>query len=97
MNYTIRFRDDVFFEINDAYEWYEIQSKGLGELFLKGLDKCFENIRMNPFLFEMKYLKFRQALTKKFPYLVIFEVDGDNIIIYHDMHSSRNPKLKFKR
>lgn len=97
MNYSIRFREDVFSEINAVYDWYELQSRGLGKLFLEELESCFENIRPNPFLFEKKYKKFRQALTKKFPYLVIFEIEGDSIIIYHIRHTSRNPKLKYKR
>lgn len=97
MNYKICFRDDVFSEVNAVYEWYELQSRRLGKLFLVELENCFEIIRSNPFLFETKYKKFRQALTKKFPYLVIFEIEGDTIIIYHIRHTSRNPKLKYKR
>ena len=97
MKYAIHFRDDVFAEIVSIYKWYENQSKGLGSLFIEELEFCFDNIRSNPFLFEKKYKNFRQVVTKKFPYLVIFEVEGNSIIIYHIIHTRRNPDLKFKR
>jgi len=29
----------------DAYEWYEEQQVGLGDLFLKELDRCYDKIK----------------------------------------------------
>ncbi|CAN5414937.1 hypothetical protein BH11BAC1_BH11BAC1_08460 [soil metagenome] len=95
MLYTVQFREDVFSEIHDIYNWYELKSKGLGKIFLDELDSCFKLISSNPFLFQKKIKKFRSALTRRFPYLIIFEIEKENILIYHVRHTSRNPKLKF--
>ena len=97
MDYKILFRDEAYSEINAIYDWYEFKSRGLGKFYLEELEKCLDNIRPNPFLFEKKYKKFRQALTTKFPYLIIFEIEDDSIIIYHVIHASRNPGLKFRK
>jgi hypothetical protein len=34
--------------IKDAYDWYEERSKGLGEIFLDELDKCYKKLQSNP-------------------------------------------------
>jgi hypothetical protein len=97
MKYIVRFRDDVFNEINEIYCWYELRSEGLGKIFLEKLGKCFDDISRNPFQYEKKNKNFRQSLTKKFPYLIIFEIESESILIYHIIHASRNPKLKYKK
>jgi len=46
----------------EAYEWYEEQQAGLGELFLKELDRCFGRISVSPALHAKIDGNFRQII-----------------------------------
>lgn len=81
----------------EAYEWYEKQQPGLGELFLKELDRCYGRISVSPALHAKIYNDFRQIIFAKFPYVLVFEVIKDEVVVYVVFHTSRNPKRKFKK
>ena len=80
----------------DAYDWYEEQNKGLGEIFLDELDKCLEKLRSNPAGRPKISKNYRQARLKRFPYVVVFELIKTDIIVLSVFHTKRNPKNRFK-
>ncbi|WP_158614880.1 hypothetical protein [Flavobacterium sp. RSP15] len=50
---------------------------------------------MNPELFPLKKEPFFRELSfKTFPFVIIFEVFNDGIIIYSDFHTYRDPSKK---
>ena len=81
----------------DAYLWYEQQSEGLGELFLKELNHCYRKIQAFPSAYSMVKKDYRQMSLKRFPYLVVFKIKNADILVYAVFHTSRNPKEKTKR
>jgi hypothetical protein len=98
MNYTLIFRDKAVKELSDAYKWYETEQQGLGEFFLKTVNEYTEAILKNPEAFKITYKNFRELWIKKFPYLVVYYIDGrkNKIVIISIFHTSRNPKKKFR-
>ncbi|MWB93782.1 hypothetical protein GON26_05375 [Flavobacterium sp. GA093] len=67
-------------EVNEAAQYYESKSKGLGKLFyleFKSYRKTLESI---PF-FEEKYNIVRTLPIKKFPYTIHFTVDETEKIV----------------
>lgn len=58
----------------DAYDWYELQKKGLGELFLEELDENYRKLQSFPTAYSNKEHKYRQLNLKKFPYVIVFKI-----------------------
>ena len=94
MKYKLIFRDKAVFEMEDAYEYYESKSKDLGNKFLLVLQKYFDKIEQNPKHFSCRFNNIREAYIIKFPFVILFEIHDEEIIIYSIFHTSRNPEEK---
>jgi len=79
-------------EIFDAFYWYESKLKGLGNRFVEILDISFGRISSAPFSFSKKHKEMRQAIVVHFPFVIIFEIEDNQIIIYAVFNTKRNPK-----
>ncbi|MBE2216911.1 MAG: type II toxin-antitoxin system RelE/ParE family toxin [Ignavibacteria bacterium] len=82
-------------DIDDAYTWYELQKKTLGDSFIRSLSSAFQKIKRNPHLYPLVYLDIRKHLIRKFPYCVYFFVDETDysIRVVSVLHNSRNPNI----
>jgi mRNA-degrading endonuclease RelE of RelBE toxin-antitoxin system len=80
----------------EAYDWYEQQSKGLGEIFLSELNTCYKKIETQPTFYKKAKKNFRQIRLKRFPYLVVYEILKSEVVVFAVFHTSRNPNSKFK-
>jgi plasmid stabilization system protein ParE len=81
----------------EAYEWYNEQQIGLGDLFLNELESYYDKLEELPLAYSKIKKNFRQAVLHKFPYVIVFEVIKKEVVIYSIFHTSRNPRKKFKR
>lgn len=80
-------------DMQKAAKWYNEQQAGLGERFLSEVIKTLRLTETNPLHYEEKFIKkFRFAPVHSFPYLVVFKIKGDLIVINAVFHTSRNPK-----
>lgn len=82
-------------EMADAVDWYEQQQAGLGEKFILFIEAFLKRIVKNPFHFSEKNPPFREAYAKKFPYLVIYQISNDKVVIYSVFHIKQNPNKKY--
>ncbi|PTR01204.1 ParE-like toxin of type II ParDE toxin-antitoxin system [Mucilaginibacter yixingensis] len=80
-----------------AYQWYEEQREGLGGLFLNELDRCFDKIEAHPERYARIKDNFRHIVFHTFPYVLVFEVMENEVVVYAVFHTSRGPSKKFKR
>lgn len=82
-------------EIDESIEFYESRSKGLGKQFLTYLKSYLKVLKTNPELFEIKKEPaYREMTLVKFPFVIIYEVIENEIVIYSVFHTSRNPEKK---
>jgi hypothetical protein len=70
---------------------------GLGELFLTELNACYHKLETWPTAYAKIKKSFRQIILKTFPYVVVFEIIKDEVVVYAVFQTSRNLKKKFKR
>lgn len=91
MKRKIIIRPEAAREVQQAFDWYEEQSKGLGAEFLRAVEACLSAIRRNPFAYPMVYEQTRRALLRRFPYMLIYVVSGDSIVILACFHAKRDP------
>jgi len=91
MNYSIEFIEAAKLDFKDTFQWYESKIIGLGDEFVHSLNSAVKKIRANPFQCQLQYGEIRKTLLKRFPYQVIYLIEGDKIIVLGVIHSSRDP------
>ena len=96
MTYALLIKEEATWDIAVAFDYYEEQQNGLGDAFLQKLKALILYINQYPLHFNKVEKEFRQALISKFPYVIIYELSGSEIIIYAVFHCSQNPDKKFK-
>lgn len=69
-------RPEAEADIDEAYQWYQSRSVGLGDRFLDAVEETIGSIRESPQRFPEKHrepdLSIRRALVDGFPYGVFF-------------------------
>jgi plasmid stabilization system protein ParE len=84
-------------EAQEAAQWYENESPGLGVAFLEIVEQTLTAISEHPLRFPRVYHDIRRALLKRFPYGVFFRVRPNRIKVTAIMHLSRDPSRWQKR
>lgn len=94
MPYKIEIRPLAVTEIFEAYDWYEEQRSGLGMEFLDELESFYSILYDNPNTYSYYEKPVREGKIKRFPYLVVYEVIENSIIIYSVFMSRQDPEKK---
>ena len=92
MSRKLIIRPEAEADLTEAFEWYETRVTGLGLEFIRTVDSLFNSIIRNPQAYPVVYKTARRALTRKFPYEVLFMVDTDRVIIVAVFHARRSPQ-----
>jgi toxin ParE1/3/4 len=50
--FTIQIKPIAIIMAKEAYNWYEEQKIGLGDLFLAELSRCYTKLEKNPFFYQ---------------------------------------------
>ncbi|MDD2879113.1 MAG: type II toxin-antitoxin system RelE/ParE family toxin [Rhodoferax sp.] len=88
---------DAQAELDDAFQWYETQSGGLGDRFLGEVVHAFELIRQFPSAWHPLSANTRRCRLKRFPYGVIYAQVGDDIVVVGIAHLHREPNYWSER
>jgi len=94
--YALIIKSRAILMIKEAYDWYELQKPGLGEEFLEELDGFYQRIEVHPEYFGKIKKNFRQAVLKRFPFVLVYEIIKTEVVVFAVFHTSRNPRYKFK-
>jgi plasmid stabilization system protein ParE len=78
-------------DIGEARDWYEQQREGLSDDFDLCLDAGMQTIQRHPKAFQIVYKKVRRFMISRFPYLILFTVRGDAVIVIAVFHVRRDP------
>ena len=79
-----------------AYDWYEEQKQGLGEAFLKELDTCYRQLETHPQHYGKIKKNVRQVAVKRFPFVVVYEIIKQEVVVFAVFHTKRNSRHKTK-
>ena len=98
MSCSVIFSSKAAKEIHESFVWYEEQTKGLGHQFIEIIDFAIELIKHNPDGFPNKRNSYREAVLKRFPYIIVYEhLEAEQVIfVLHIFHTKRHPKKKYK-
>lgn len=95
--FTIIIKEQAKVNLENAAIYYNEQRDGLGYDFLEAVETALHDISLNPSGYQIKYDVFRTKLIKPFPYLLIFELLNNEIIIYQCFAAKDNPAKKHKK
>lgn len=93
--YPLILKPQAIWMARDAYQWYEMQSKGLGEHFLAELESSLKKIQTTPTANGKVNKNYRQGKLLRFPYVIVYEIIRTEIIVFSIFHTKRNPGQKF--
>jgi hypothetical protein len=65
--HTLKFLEDARLEFQEAAEWYESRSEGLGERFRDSINRKIEAIKKSPERYPKKKNDFRGGYFENFP------------------------------
>lgn len=88
----IRFLPEAESELLEAARWYREQAFGLDHEFMRCVDDALATVGRAPSLFPLVHRQLRRALVRRFPYAILFEILGDEILVYAVIHYRRNPQ-----
>lgn len=95
MVYKLDILDQVEIEIIEGFNWYENKQISLGSDFVEEVETTIRYIEKYPYHYQIKYLnKYREAVLRKFPYLIIYEIIENTIVIFSVFPSKDSPSKK---
>ncbi len=80
-NFAVTFSPLAFEDIEQAFDYYEKQRKGLGDRFTAQLQLTLNSIKNNPFFASVRYDDIRCAQVKKFPYLIHYHIHEKELLV----------------
>lgn len=87
----------AFREMEDTFEWYQTQLSGLGYAFLDEVDAGIHRIIAWPRAHSLIGRDQRRCLFRRFPYGLIYGVDGNTIVVLAVAHLHRKPHYWMNR
>jgi len=88
---TFRFLSPAQQDLADAVDYYEQAVSGLGLDFLDEIERSVQRILMQPEAWTQVSLHHRRCRMRRFPFGLIYSVEGDAIVIVAVMNLHRHP------
>jgi toxin ParE1/3/4 len=79
-------------ELLDARLWYDGRREGLGAELLECVQEVFDRLQRTPELFPRVFEDLRLARVRRFPYVVVYRIDDDQLTVVAFYHSRRDPR-----
>lgn len=97
MKYTINFHKQASEDFQESKDWYAEISEKLAERFESSVHSAIGIIAEAPSQFKKNSKNYHLYSLKKFPFLIVYKVYGETILIYAIYHHKRNPKKKYRK
>lgn len=91
MNRPISIHETAENELNDAADFYDLESPGLGEAFINEIHKAIDLIARFPEASLIIRGRIRRKVLIKFPYALIYSLRATEIRILAIAHQKRRP------
>lgn len=91
MTRCISIHESAEIEINDAADFYDLESRGLGVTFLSDIENAISHLREFPEAAPILLGQVRRIPLFKFPFFLIYSLREDEIRILAIAHQKRRP------
>ena len=96
MKLILQVLESVYSEILEAALYYENKQEGLGQKLYDNFENILLEIEKRPLTFQKTRNNYRHALLSRFPYLVIFHIYENKILVFKLIHSKKHPSKRYK-
>lgn len=93
----VRYHDLFDCDIREAAAWYDERSPSLGDDFVTKTRQCVDRILEKPERFGRLPSGNHYAQIKRFPYIVLFDFNDDELLMLGVTHTARDPEKWRKR
>jgi len=83
-------------DVVNAYNYYESKQLGIGEYFLSDFSNTIHAIKLSPNGF-VRFYQYRQVRFSVFPFVIVYEVVKNDLIIYAVFETHQHPKKKGRK
>ncbi len=91
MSHSLRFDAAAERELNEAVDFYELESPGLGDVFLTEVEHTLAQVEAFPEAAEPLRDAVRRRLLHTFPYALLYSLRTDEVRILAVAHQRRRP------
>ena len=91
----IKIKEQANTEVSNAYNYYESKQIGLGEYFLSDFSNTINAIKLSPNGF-VKFHKYRQVRFSVFPFVIVYEVIENQLVVYAVFETHQDPRKKLR-
>lgn len=90
---TLILTEDAQQDLDEAFHWYQGQSPGLGQEFIRCVDAKLSEISRKPLHHQVVYKeRVHRALTNRFPFSIYFVNEEEMIIVFAILLQRRSPE-----
>ncbi len=98
MKYEVIVKSEAREDIKQAMAWYEEKSNGLGEEFVEVILDYATYLSTNAHTHPKVNGEYRELLVKKFPYVIVYRIVEDNLIlILGVIHTMKHPASRKRK
>ncbi len=94
MKYELVIKAVAIRQAAEVYDYYRRKVPGLGDRFIGEIVEAYATLRSNP-SFQVRKPPFRYLKLRKFPCRLIYEVQGNTVIVYQVRHLKRKSHRKY--
>ena len=87
----VKIHELAFKEFEEAIQWYELQSAGLGKRFKNSVIEQIKKISKNPKWYLIEADNIYKSYIPKFPYKILYTIENNKIIVWAIAHMHREP------
>lgn len=77
-------------DVREAAGWYDRRADMLGDRFVSEVRDCVEKITADPERFALSSSGCRYVRLNHFPYVVLFDAVGDELLLLGVLHTARS-------
>jgi plasmid stabilization system protein ParE len=92
MNLQLVVRAEVEADIAAAAAWYRQQSPTASDQFVEAARDLLLRIAQNPFQYQVAFGRYRKAIVRPFPYLLVYGTTETEIVVVACTHGRRDPE-----
>ncbi len=102
MAYNLIIKEEADADALEAFLYYQDRKNGLGERFLQSIQDAYTKLEANPQFYSIlktdKKKIFRDIKVSDFPFVIIFEIIVNDVIVYavHSTYKKQPAKFRSK-
>ncbi len=91
--FKIELSDEAENDFDKSYQFYANENEKIADSFYKQINNGFEKISQNPLANSKVYKEIRKHVTKKFSFVIYYQLKDLIVQVIAIFHTSRNPSI----